>query len=155
MRKSFQNLRVSTVDNERHEKMGNHFWNTLHCRMNLYSIPLIQVPSKCHDKTDISHANTVTWCLVRFHTTREIARTLKQVRKYQMRVNLGTLKFNIMSKYMKDELVESGQGDSRDSEQHVRKMSIFIRLGTSMNMYKTVYKLSRPLETSFIKQVHS
>ena len=60
-----------------------------------------------------------------------------------------------MSKYMKDELVESGQGDSRDSEQHVRKMSIFIRLGTSMNMYKTVYKLSRPLETSFIKQVHS
>ena len=47
-----------------------------------------------------------------------------------------------MSKLMKDELVESGQGDSRDLEQHVSKMSIFIRLGTCMNMYKTVYKLS-------------
>ena len=54
---------------------------------------------------------------------------------------------------MKDELVRGGQGDSRDLEQHVSKMSIFIRLGTGMNMYKTVYKLSRPLETSFIKQV--
>ena len=54
---------------------------------------------------------------------------------------------------MKDELVRGGQGDSRDLEQHVPKMSISIRLGTGMNMYKTVYKLSRPLETSFIKQV--
>ena len=50
-----------------------------------------------------------------------------------------TMKLNLLRSCLKN---SRDSGDLEILDHDVSKMSIFIRLGTGMNMYKTVYKLS-------------